>query len=103
MIDIKDRICDAVAGKVMEPTKAAEFVNDGDNVGFSGFTPSGYPKAVPLALAERGKNLLLKSMYGLALPLAPKSTKLWLKPALLTAVFLIRPMLPCAKQSTLAR
>lgn len=55
MIDIKDRICDAVAGKVMEPAKAAEFVNDGDNVGFSGFTPSGYPKAVPLALAERGK------------------------------------------------
>ena len=35
MIDIKDRICDAVAGKVM--------------------SPSGYPKAVPLALSERYK------------------------------------------------
>ena len=55
MIDIKDRIVDVVADKVMSAEAAAEFVKDGDNVGTSGFTPSGYPKAVPLALAERGK------------------------------------------------
>ena len=48
MIDIKDRICDAVAGKVM----SAEAATD---LGVSGFTPSGYPKAVPLALSERYK------------------------------------------------
>ena len=54
MIDIKDRVCEAVAGKIMSAEAAAEFVKDGDNVGTSGFTPSGYPKAVPLALAEKG-------------------------------------------------
>lgn len=36
--------------------KAAEFVKDGMVVGVSGFTASGYPKAVPHALAERGKS-----------------------------------------------
>ena len=40
----------------MSAEAAAEFVKDGDNVGTSGFTPSGYPKAVPLALAEKAKN-----------------------------------------------
>ena len=60
MIDIKDRIVDVVAGKVMSAEAAAEFVKDGDNVGTSGFTPSGYPKAVPLALAEKGKKTPFK-------------------------------------------
>lgn len=36
--------------------QAAEFIKDGMIVGVSGFTPSGYPKAVPLALAGRAKN-----------------------------------------------
>ena len=49
MIDIKDRICDAVAGKVMSAEAATDFIQNGDNLGVSGFTPSGYPKAVPLA------------------------------------------------------
>ena len=40
MIDIKDRICDVVADKVMSAEAAAEFVKDGDNLGVSGFTPS---------------------------------------------------------------
>lgn len=35
---------------------AADLIQDGMTIGVSGFTPSGYPKAVPLALAERGKN-----------------------------------------------
>ena len=55
MIDIKDRICDAVAGKVMSAKAATDFIHNGDNLGVSGFTPSGYPKAVPLALSERYK------------------------------------------------
>ena len=33
MIDIKDRICDVVADKVMSAEAAAEFVKDGDNLG----------------------------------------------------------------------
>ena len=33
--------------------EAASHVNHGDNVGFSGFTPAGSPKAVPTAIAER--------------------------------------------------
>ena len=35
--------------------QAAELIEDGMVLGVSGFTPSGYPKAVPLALAERAK------------------------------------------------
>lgn len=42
--------------KVMSAEQAAKLINDGDVVATSGFTPSGYPKAVPLALAERAKN-----------------------------------------------
>lgn len=34
-------------------SQAAEIIEDGMVVGVSGFTPSGYPKAVPLAMAER--------------------------------------------------
>ncbi|MDP4210920.1 MAG: acetyl-CoA hydrolase/transferase family protein [Bacteroidota bacterium] len=35
--------------------EAASYVNHGDNVGFSGFTPAGAPKAIPTAIAERAK------------------------------------------------
>ncbi|MDK2821221.1 MAG: succinyl-CoA:acetate CoA-transferase [Clostridia bacterium] len=41
--------------KVMSAEKAAMFIKDGMNVGISGFTPSGYPKVIPRALAERAK------------------------------------------------
>jgi acetyl-CoA hydrolase len=33
--------------------EAASFIEHGQNVAFSGFTPAGVPKAVPLAIAER--------------------------------------------------
>ncbi len=36
----------------MTAEEAATFVKHGDNVGFSGFTPAGSPKAVPTAVAE---------------------------------------------------
>lgn len=41
---------------IMSAEKAAEMVKDGMVLGVSGFTASGYPKAVPHALAERGKH-----------------------------------------------
>ena len=39
--------------KIMSADEAAKLVKNGDNVGFSGFTGSGYPKEVPVALAAR--------------------------------------------------
>lgn len=41
--------------KVCTAKEAAMLIKDGMKVGTSGFTPSGYPKAVPLALAELAK------------------------------------------------
>lgn len=52
--DIRDRIrCEALLGKVMTAEEAAAMINPNDHIGISGFTPSGYPKAVPLALEKR--------------------------------------------------
>lgn len=39
--------------KVMSADEAAAFINNGDIVGFSGFTPAGCPKEVPTAIAHR--------------------------------------------------
>jgi len=39
--------------KVVSAQSAAAFISSGSTVGMSGFTGSGYPKAVPLALAAR--------------------------------------------------
>ena len=56
MIDILDRVRNkALHAKIVSAQEAAELIKPGMNVGTSGFTPSGYPKAVPLALAERMK------------------------------------------------
>lgn len=38
---------------VTTPEQAAAMIHPSDTVGMSGFTPTGYPKAVPLALAKR--------------------------------------------------
>ncbi|KXG73973.1 acetyl-CoA hydrolase/transferase family protein [Thermotalea metallivorans] len=43
-------------GKVMSAEEAAMLIKDGMTVAASGFTPSGYPKAVPLALAKRAEH-----------------------------------------------
>jgi len=37
----------------LTPSEAAALIKDGMNVGFSGFTPAGAPKAIPMAIAER--------------------------------------------------
>ncbi|MGN0187002.1 MAG: succinate CoA transferase [Paludibacteraceae bacterium] len=41
--------------KMMTAAEAASLINDGDVVGFSGFTPAGAPKVVPTAIAERAE------------------------------------------------
>src|SRR5437588_12478159 len=39
--------------KIMSAGEAAALIRSGDQVGMSGFTGSGYPKAVPIELARR--------------------------------------------------
>lgn len=45
----------ALFAKVTDADTAARLIQDHDHVGFSGFTPSGYPKKTALALAEQIK------------------------------------------------
>jgi succinyl-CoA:acetate CoA-transferase len=45
--------CKALIDKVMSAEQAAAFIRPGENVGMSGFTGAGYPKAVPGALVDR--------------------------------------------------
>ena len=45
--------CQALKERVMSADQAARLIQDGMTVAVSGFTPSGNPKAVPLALAEQ--------------------------------------------------
>jgi len=50
------RIANAeLRSKIINAEDAAALIKHGDVVGFSGFTGSGYPKAVPTALAEQAK------------------------------------------------
>ncbi|MGL5314885.1 MAG: acetyl-CoA hydrolase/transferase C-terminal domain-containing protein, partial [Peptostreptococcaceae bacterium] len=54
---MEDRLrCKELQDKVMSAEDAAKFFKDGMVVGTSGFTPAGYPKAVPLAIADRANN-----------------------------------------------
>lgn len=56
MININDRVRNAaLRAKIVSAEEAAAIIKPGMNIGTSGFTPAGYPKAVPLALAERMK------------------------------------------------
>lgn len=49
-----DRIaCAALRSKIMGAEDAAALITSGSTLGMSGFTGSGYPKSVPLALAAR--------------------------------------------------
>ncbi|HET6806502.1 MAG TPA: acetyl-CoA hydrolase/transferase C-terminal domain-containing protein, partial [Frateuria sp.] len=45
--------CERLRAKVMGPDEAARYIAPHSTVGMSGFTGSGYPKAVPMALAAR--------------------------------------------------
>jgi succinyl-CoA:acetate CoA-transferase len=56
MAEIADRVRNkALHAKIVSAAEAARAIKPGMNIGTSGFTPAGYPKAVPLALAERMK------------------------------------------------
>jgi len=44
--------CPVLAAKVAAAKEAVPYIHHGDNVGFSGFTGAGYPKAVPAVLAK---------------------------------------------------
>lgn len=45
--------CEQLRSKLMSAESAASLIESGSTLGLSGFTGSGYPKAVPLALAQR--------------------------------------------------
>ncbi|MCR4441192.1 MAG: acetyl-CoA hydrolase/transferase family protein [Peptococcaceae bacterium] len=47
--------CKKLLEKVVSADEAAMLIKDGMRVGTSGFTPCGYPKAVPLALARQAR------------------------------------------------
>lgn len=48
--------------KIMSAAEAAELIQNGEYIGISGFTLSGYPKAVPEALAEKALALHKKGI-----------------------------------------
>ena len=55
--NLKERLrSDRAEALITTAEEAAKLIKDGMVVGVSGFTPSGYPKAVPVALAERANN-----------------------------------------------
>ncbi len=45
--------CEKLRSKLMSAEEAAKLITSGSTIGMSGFTGSGYPKAVPMALAAR--------------------------------------------------
>ena len=45
--------CESLRNRIMSAEDAAALIEPGSTVGLSGFTGSGYPKAVPIALAAR--------------------------------------------------
>ncbi|HCW41716.1 MAG TPA: propionyl-CoA--succinate CoA transferase, partial [Cutibacterium acnes] len=51
---MSERIANAaLRQKVMSADDAAALIHDGDQIGFGGFTGSGYPKELPGALTKR--------------------------------------------------
>lgn len=57
MTDVAQRVRHkGLRAKIVTAEEAAALIRPGMNVGTSGFTPAGYPKAVPLALAQRMKS-----------------------------------------------
>lgn len=49
-------LCKALESKITTAWQAARIIEDGMVVATSGFTPVGYPKEIPKALAERARN-----------------------------------------------
>ena len=42
----------SLLSKTMSAENCIDFFKDGMDLGWSGFTPAGYPKAIPIALAD---------------------------------------------------
>ena len=90
-------VCPLLSTRVTTAEKAVEHIRHGDNVGMSGFTGAGYPKAVPQALAarmeaarERGEPFALRVLTGASLVglyavteswLAAEATDAWSEPS----------------------
>lgn len=56
-VEYKNRIRNPrLLDRVVSAQEAASWIKNGMSIGFSGFTSSGDPKVVPVALAERAKN-----------------------------------------------
>ena len=56
MIDSSDRVRNKdLQAKIVSAEEVAAYIKPGMSIGMSGFTASSYPKAIPLALAERMK------------------------------------------------
>ena len=54
--NISERVrCPGLESKIMTADEAADLMKNSSVVGISGFTSSGYPKAVPLSLAAKAK------------------------------------------------
>ena len=50
---LQDRVrCKSLLDKVKTAEQCIDYFKSGMNLGWSGFTPAGYPKAVPIALAD---------------------------------------------------
>ncbi|MEG3765432.1 acetyl-CoA hydrolase/transferase family protein [Alteromonas sp. 14N.309.X.WAT.G.H12] len=49
-------LCPQLRKKIMSADQAAQFIENGDTVGMSGFTGAGHPKALPAALVEKAKS-----------------------------------------------
>ena len=65
-MDLSKRFrCEALRERVMSAEEAALLIRDGETVAVSGFTPSGCPKAVPLALAQQVRDGERKLRLGL--------------------------------------
>jgi len=53
MTDSSRVLSPSLRDRIVSAAEAVKLIRPGDNVGMSGFTGSGYPKAVPAALAQR--------------------------------------------------
>jgi succinyl-CoA:acetate CoA-transferase len=76
----KERLKNAkLHDRIMTPHEASLLIKDKMVVAVSGFTPSGYPKDVPIALAERVKkdNEQLKVTLYSGASLGPEVDQLW--------------------------
>ena len=78
--------CPVLSAKIATAEESMRYIHHGDNVGFSGFTGAGYPKAVPGALAglggeaEHAAGREFQIGLGPAPPPHPKPTASWPRP-----------------------